>query len=83
VFSVGRKSLLGVVVGSSLPWSGAIPLSWRKRSSKRGRLHESAFRELACHDPLFAKRASQNGMDLIDNEHAHLELPRRDPSALP
>jgi hypothetical protein len=34
-------------------------------------------------DPLFAKRASQNGMDLIDNEHAHFELSRRDPSALP
>jgi hypothetical protein len=34
-------------------------------------------------DPLFAERASQNGMDLIDNEHAHFELSRRDPGALP
>jgi hypothetical protein len=34
-------------------------------------------------DPLFAERARQNGMDLIDNEHAHFELSRRDPGALP
>jgi hypothetical protein len=34
-------------------------------------------------DSLFAERARQNGMDLIDNEHADFELSRRDPGALP
>jgi hypothetical protein len=32
-------------------------------------------------NPLFPERASQNGMDLIDHEHAHFELSRGDPSA--
>src|SRR6516162_879637 len=34
-------------------------------------------------DALFTECASQNGMNLIDNQHAHLELPGRDPGTLP
>jgi hypothetical protein len=34
-------------------------------------------------DTLFTERASQYGMNLIDNEHAHLKLPSGDPGALP